>query len=29
MGKFPGWERLVDDGDFEIKALTNDPGASR
>jgi hypothetical protein len=21
MGKFPGWERLVDDGDFEIEAL--------
>jgi peptidoglycan/xylan/chitin deacetylase (PgdA/CDA1 family) len=21
MGKFPGWERLVDDGDFEIGAL--------
>ncbi|MRW94448.1 polysaccharide deacetylase family protein [Duganella sp. FT80W] len=21
LGKFPGWERLVDDGDFEIEAL--------
>jgi hypothetical protein len=21
MGKFAGWERLVDDGDFEIEAL--------
>jgi peptidoglycan/xylan/chitin deacetylase (PgdA/CDA1 family) len=21
MGRFPGWERLVDDGDFEIEAL--------
>jgi hypothetical protein len=21
MGKFAGWERLVDDGDFEIDAL--------
>ena len=21
MGKFPGWERLVDDGDFEVESL--------
>lgn len=21
MGKFEGWERVVDDGDFEINAL--------
>lgn len=24
LGKFPGWERLVDDGDFEIDALKAD-----
>jgi len=26
LGKFEGWERLVDDGDFEIEALRRMPG---
>lgn len=25
LGKFPGWERLVDDGDYEINALEQQP----